>query len=296
VVINAVVNIRAATPEQFATFYALVARYLGVPARLVTGFRLAGGPGASPLAGGIHLVTNRQAWTWVEVPVAGVGWVVADPTPTAVTAASAPTPLPVQGTPTTVQPPQANAVPRTEIVGGHALGKPSAVHGPASARVPWWGVLLAVVGGVVLVLALLGPGLASARRALRRRARRRADPSELAVGAWLELLDTLEQAGMSAGPGDTSAEVADEAGRHFGPDVAEPVHEVGAVAEQAVFSVSGPPDEEAARRAWDTQRTVRLTLHRNLDRRQRARSLLVVGSAPRDPSSGPGSATTRFGS
>jgi hypothetical protein len=295
VVINAVVNTRAATPEQFATFYALVARYLGVPARLVTGFRLTAGPGSGPLPAGNHLVTNRQAWTWVEVPVAGVGWVVADPTPAAVTAASAPTPLPVQGTPTTVQPPQANAVPRNEIVGGHALSRPSTVHGPDSSGLPWWGVLLTVVGGVVLLLALLGPGLAAARRAFRRRARRRADPSELAVGAWLELLDALEQAGMSARPGDTSAEVAEEAGRHFGPEVADPVQEVGLVAEQAVFSVSVPPDEDVARRAWDTQRTLRLMLHRNLDRRQRARSLLVVGTAPRDPSSAPGSATTKFG-
>ena len=39
--INAVTVDRAATPEQFATFYAVVARYLGVPARLVTGFRVA---------------------------------------------------------------------------------------------------------------------------------------------------------------------------------------------------------------------------------------------------------------
>ena len=39
-VINAVTVDRAATPEQFATFFAVVARYLGVRARLVTGFRV----------------------------------------------------------------------------------------------------------------------------------------------------------------------------------------------------------------------------------------------------------------
>ena len=36
---NAVTVDRAATPEQFATFFAVVARYLGVPVRVATGFR-----------------------------------------------------------------------------------------------------------------------------------------------------------------------------------------------------------------------------------------------------------------
>ena len=40
------VNQRRATPEQFATLYAMVARYLGVPARVVTGFRM--GPASTP--------------------------------------------------------------------------------------------------------------------------------------------------------------------------------------------------------------------------------------------------------
>ena len=38
-VMNAVTVDRAATPEQFATFFAVLARYLGVPSRVVTGFR-----------------------------------------------------------------------------------------------------------------------------------------------------------------------------------------------------------------------------------------------------------------
>ena len=42
-VMNAVTVDRAATPEQFATFFAVVARYLGVPVRVVTGFPGSGG-------------------------------------------------------------------------------------------------------------------------------------------------------------------------------------------------------------------------------------------------------------
>jgi hypothetical protein len=292
VVINAITNDRAATPEQFATLYAMVARYLGVPARLVTGFRLPTGSDTSPVPPGSYQLTSRQAWTWVEIPVAGIGWVVADPTPDGVTRPGAALPEPAQASANTPPPAnQANAVPRNEITGGHAVAKPAPVEAPASHGLPWWAVLLAVLGGGLALVALLGPGLAAARRLLRRRARHQIDPSQLAVGAWLELLDGLEQAGMATGLGDTTVEVASEAGRHFGPDLTEPVQQVGSVAERAVFSVTGPPDEEAAQRAWETQRSVRHAVHGRLDRRQRVRALLAVGSAPRQPS---GSDPARF--
>jgi hypothetical protein len=79
-VMNAVTVDRAATPEQFATFFAVVARYIGVPVRVVTGFRepLAATTGGVVPAGS-YTLTNRDAWTWDEVPVLGQGWVPVDP-------------------------------------------------------------------------------------------------------------------------------------------------------------------------------------------------------------------------
>jgi len=287
-VINAVTINRAATPEQFATIYAMVARYLGVPARLVAGFRVAAGADAGPVAAGVHQVTNRQAWTWVEIPVAGLGWVVADPTPDTVTGAAVPPPESVQATATTLPPPQANAVPVGQITGGHALAKRADVKLPKVHHLAWWWIAILAVAGVLALALLGGPGLAGIRRLLRRRSRRQPrEPPELAVGAWLELLDGLQQAGMLIGSGDTSAEVATEAGRHFGPDVTGPVREIGDVAERAVCSMSTPPDEADADRSWESQRSVRRIVLRGLDRRQRARALLSVGSAPRQPLASP---------
>jgi hypothetical protein len=285
VVINAVVNQRRATPEQFATLYAMAARYLGIPARVVTGFRMGPGSDTGPQPAGSSKVTNRQAWTWVEIPVAGMGWLVADPTPDAVIGIGSPPPEAVQASPTTVRPNQANAVPRREITGGHAVAKPAVVPVPTNHSWPRWVVAVVVLAGVLAAAALLGPGLAGARRLVRRRARRRTEPAQLAVGAWLELLDGLEQAGVATRPADTTREVANAAGQVFGPNLARPVEEVGAVAERAMFSVSGPPDRSAAQEAWATQQALRRTVHRSLDRRQRARALLAVGSAPRRPSS-----------
>jgi hypothetical protein len=273
----------------------MVARYLGVPARLVTGFRLGPGSNAGTRPAGSYQVTNRQAWTWVEIPVAGEGWLVADPTPDAVIGIGSPPPEAVQVTPTTIAPHQANAVPRSQITGGHAVAKPAAVRVPANHAVPRWVAAMLVLGAVLLAAVLLGPGLAAARRLWRRRARRRPESAQLAVGAWLELLDGLEQAGMPTSPGDTTREVASAAGHVFGTDLARPVEEVGAVAERAMFSVSGPPDHPTAQQAWATQLTVRRAIHRGLDRRQRVRALLAVGSAPRRPSSGRSGGSRRPG-
>jgi TgpA N-terminal domain/Transglutaminase-like superfamily len=281
--ISAVVVNGAATPEQFATLFALFARYLGVPARLVTGFRIATRSDAGSLPAGKYRVTDRQAWTWVEIPVAGIGWVVADPTPnTAVAPGSAP-PLKAQTTPTTIPPRPASAVPLPESTGGHALTKPTQVRIPKSHHLRWWVVPITVLIGLILLIALLGPGLAGARRLARRRARHRTEPAQLAVGAWLELLDGLQQAGMPPGRGDTSAEVAADVGSHFAPELAGPVRQVGALAERAVCSITGPPDRAAATEAWESQRSLVRTIHRRLDRRQRLRALVSVGSAPRFP-------------
>ena len=286
-VINAVTVDRSATPEQFATLFAMVARYLGVPARVVTGFRLASTSSGEPIAAGTYQVTSRQAWAWVEIPVAGLGWVVADPTPDAVTAPGTSPAAQEQTSPTTLPPRPANAVPQNEITGGHALAKPSNITVPRPYHTPAWLIVLLAACCLVIVAGVAGPGLAGSRRVWRRRSRKADDPRELAVGAWLELLDGLNQAGMSASPGSTSSEVAAEAGSHFGPDVVDSVRHVGAVADRAVCSPREPPDAASAEEAWITQRSLRRQVHGSLDRRLRARALLSVGSSPRRPS-GPG--------
>lgn len=282
-VINAVTVDRAATPEEFATFFAMTARYLGVPVRMVTGYRLVAGSTGAALPAGTYSVTSRQAWAWAEVPVAGVGWVVADPTPDATTAAAAPPPESVQAPSTTLPPRQANAVPRNQVFGGHALAPKSSVRLPHRSHTPAWVLPLVVVLAGLILACVAGPGQAAARRAWRRRTRRSDDPNEMAVGAWLELLDGLDRAGMRPRAGATNTEVAADVADHFGPDLAEPAGVVATIADQAMFSVAQPVAAESARQAWETTRTIHTRVAARLDRRDRLRSLLVVGSAPRRP-------------
>jgi hypothetical protein len=282
-VINAATMKKSATPEQFATMFAMVARYLGIPARVVTGFRLADSATSGPVAAGTYPVSTVQAWAWVEVPVSGIGWVVADPTPDQAIATTVATPQNVQAPSTTLPLTQANAVPANGGTGGHALAKPAAAQAGPSSAAPVWLVALIAVAAFVLLLLAAGPGQAAARRARRRRSRRSDRPDELAVGAWLELLDDLERAGMEPTRGWTSTEVADEVGLHFGEEHQPSVRAVGALADQAVFSTSPDLDLESAQRAWRTQEDAARGVLRSLDRRQRIRALVSVGRGPRLP-------------
>jgi hypothetical protein len=282
-VINAVTVNRAATPEQFATFFALAARYLGVPARVVTGFRVSTVAGSGPLAPGSYRVTSRQAWAWVEVPVQGLGWVVCDPTPAATTAAAAPPPAGEQATSTTLASRAATVVPRGAGQGGHALAAPTPFH--AAARSPDRAWLLVGLGaaGLAAVLLAAGPGVAAVRRARRRALRRRGPPSYRSAGAWLDLLDGLSRAGLPLPPGTTASEVAAEIGHHFSPDLFRDAVVLAAIADQALFCTQSELPPEAATTAWRLADRLRRGVRGRLDLRQRARAALRVGTAPARP-------------
>lgn len=278
-VLDAVTVDHAATPEQFATFFALTARWLGVPARVVTGFRIGGG---APVGQGRYLVTDRQAWAWVELPVTGVGWVVADPTPAATTARAVPPPLQVQAPPTTAAPRPAAAMPASRFDGGRALAPPGRVSGPGAAPDRSW-LVLAVLAAALAAAFAAGPAVAGARRLNRRRVRRSGDPRALSVGAWLELLDSLYRAGHFPHPAATSAEVASEVGNHFHADMVEPVAMVGRAADAALYSTAVQVTPAAARAAWEAQCHLRRQVMAALDRRARLRARLKVGRAPARP-------------
>lgn len=63
--------------EHFATAYAVLCRLAGIPSRVVTGYSTGD---YNPLTG-LYEVTLDDAHAWVEIYLAGVGWVARDPTP-----------------------------------------------------------------------------------------------------------------------------------------------------------------------------------------------------------------------
>ncbi len=265
-VLTSIRQYRSATPEQFATLMCLIARQIGVPAQVMTGFRLAQdgrGSDADPYAvtmGGVsRSVTTAEAYTWVEIPISGVGWTVLDPSPTRLSAATPKSSArPVQSTRASSSPAQDGQLTQAPN-SGHAPAKVSRL--PPSENLSITSIMLIVLA-VIVALALLLVLVQFGRRRLRARRRRRyGDPRQRLLGAWQESLDMLQEYGMPDLANLTSTEVSAETGVRFGGEPAAHARALGDAANTAIFSPTswiGPAEADAA---WRTQgvltRTVR---------------------------------------
>ena len=173
------------TTEQFAASFAVLARMLGLPSRVVVGFTARPGQGA---------VFGRDALAWPEVLFTGLGWVPFDPLPQPDVPAR-PVEQDFVAKPPSTPPP--SAAPTIPISASPSARHPSS-SGAAAATggttdVPL--VACVAVGGLaILVLAALF-GVALARRAQRDRRLDRGPPRQRVAGAWREVLDALRLAG-----------------------------------------------------------------------------------------------------
>ncbi|GAA4198042.1 hypothetical protein GCM10022219_26910 [Microbacterium oryzae] len=267
---------RAGYCVHFASAFAVMARTLGIPTRVVVGY-LPGTSTGQPGADGTmtYSVTSGQLHSWPEAHLDGIGWVAFDPTaslgvptnflPETPTGAQTPTdelegrwatPRPTPTTTATAAP-GADAADASSAGGARGSGGASTALGVATA----------------LVLALLVPFLV---RVGRRRGRLRAPDGRRAEAAWRELVDTAIDAGYdvsaSESPRALGARLVAEAGAPA-PQVALLV---GAV-ERAAYAREG--DDLPASATADALRAARRAiLPRPADRLRAAaapRSLVV---------------------
>ncbi len=257
---------RSATPEQYATLFALVARQLGVPARVVTGFRVRSSQGGRPLRAGRYSVTTADAWTWVELPIRGIGWVVADPAPSSFSNAQQTPTASEQPSQTPSATPSRNAL-ITQSNGGHAVAPKSTVPHSASrshrALIVGLLIVLAVLVFALLVVLLL-------RKQIRSRRRRRVpDPRRRLLGAWHESLDVLTESGLPDLTNLTSSEIVAATDAQFGPEPAGHAAFLGHAANAVVYSATthvGPAEADAA---WTAHTSLRRLVRRHLSLRGR---------------------------
>lgn len=262
---------RAGTPEQFATLIALIARELNVPARVVSGFRLPITDGASTMPAGTYQVTADEAWTWVEIPVRGFGWVVLDPAPSTY---SSQAPKPTPGTTRSPSPsptPSQNALVTRSNKGGHAVAPASGT--PHSTGITTAAVVVIVLATVFFVCVLLLV-LLLARKMTRLRRRQRGDPRRRVVGAWQESIDLLVEAGLPDLTCATASEVELATAAQFGDEPARQARAVGAAADIAIFHPATDVHAVDADAAWRAQATLRRTVRRSLTFRQRVSARL----------------------
>ena len=202
----------AGTSEQFAAAYVVLARVVGIPARLVVGFRTP----APAQTDGSYLVRNRDVLAWPEVAVRGMGWIPLDPSGTKQqgTGAGDPTSLAAATAQAraNLPPPDSSASPppdRSTAVAPHGGSGAGGLDGTR------W----VFVAGLVVLAALLGwlLGVPFAKGARTRARRRRTGPAGI-LAAWLEARDRLRDHGVTASPDMTQRDLV-RAGR----DIVDPV-------------------------------------------------------------------------
>ncbi len=202
--------------EQYAVAMALMARSLGMPARVVMGFK-------PPAYGPTVDITGRSVTAWVEIPFDGVGWVAFDPTPD-----EAKVPQQKDDKQAATQPknrlqppppPPDSKKAETQSVKDADQDdqqqedkKDDDLPPPASAT--HWGRWV-LIGASPLVL-LLPLALILGLKLNRRRRRRSGPPAARIAGGWSQILDTATDLGHPPVPGATRAETAAAIDTSFG--------------------------------------------------------------------------------
>ncbi|GAB3146762.1 hypothetical protein GCM10027290_29020 [Micromonospora sonneratiae] len=245
------------TSEQFATAFVVLARALGIPARVVVGFRA-----GQPVGDGRYLVRTGDAVAWPEVYLADVGWVEFDPTPAPAEQVDRPTAARPALTPTPgpeVRPDDGSGVgDEFEPLAGPRDGDGGE---PFSSRLGG----LAAVPAVLLALVVAVVVLRLRRSAVRLRRR---DPAGRVLGAWAELRDGLRLTGRTPDDALVVAEVAGLAADAVGAPVAERVRSVAALVNGIAYGGVEPDRDAAERVAVDVRACLR-ALRRGAGRSRR---------------------------
>ncbi|MGG5259061.1 transglutaminaseTgpA domain-containing protein [Phycicoccus avicenniae] len=257
----------AGNDEQFAATLALSAAYLGMPARIVLG--------AVPGADGV--VRGQDVRAWVEVHD-GARWQLIAPDEFVPPRDKAPKPRAVlerdSNRAAAVPPPTAQRPPSSEdgfSLDETAGGRNRTTAPDVSTPLPLWVTVTAAVVAVPVLGLPLWTGLLVLLKGLRRLVRRRRGPAaQRTAGAWLDVLDTVRDAGYPVSRRDTRREVARVVGGRAVPDAARAV-------DGATFGPAGASDE-GADRAWALARAVRHELGEDRSWRERWRRAVALTS------------------
>ena len=269
---------------QFAQAFAILARVLGIPARIAIGYT-----GGSPGPGKTWDVTTADAHAWPELYFYGYGWLRFEPTPSG-----------SNGPGTAVQPVYAGGnsggagskgdnthqgLPKGSagqpgVSGNHLrnLGRdvgiagsgPASAHKRASSRL--W---LAIAIPAALFLLIAWPALT---RLLTRRRRWLSASGDAAIAdaAWRELTDDLADYGLGGAPGETPRAVARRVTRQARLDetATKAVSRLAAAEERARYARL--PDPGAGLKPAVV--TVRRAVAASVPRQQRLRARLLPAS------------------
>lgn len=279
------------TAEQFATAYALLARALGVDARVATGFVSEATPDGDVLS-----LTSSDAAVWpevrfVEIRVDGDStqiierWVAFDPVPEQEQTDEQPEPDdPAVQTPAAAQPPI--APPPEPSVDPQADDQDQ--DGPAASGLSTlgtWAVRVGSVATIVLLPVLLAIMTILAIKYRRRRHRMLAAAAAARVtGAWATATDRLVDAGLTIATSATNGDIA-RAGSPVSGGTARELAQLAAMSSEVTFG-SPSQTERLAELAATNLEAVESAMKQDRTRVQRLRwqlSLRSLRRATRSP-------------
>jgi hypothetical protein len=218
--------------EQFATAFVLLARALGVEARVATGFVVESTDATVSLS-------SSDVTVWPEV-LTDEGWIAFDPVPADEVADATPPPdEPSAQTPAAPQPPVLPAPEPESDTGTEDASDPTGSDAGISGLAAWIrgvGLVLLLVVAPLLVAALLIAGLKRRRRRRRLSALR---PADRVRGAWALATDALVDAGQNIDRSLTDAEIA-RGGWALVDDARDDLVRLASMSSAATF---GEPDE-----------------------------------------------------
>jgi hypothetical protein len=272
------------TNEQFATSFVLLARSLGIEARVATGF-LAGGADGATAPGQPLVLTSADAHVWPEVQLADGSWVAYDPVPdTEATDDAPPAPEPQVQTPAAPQPPIAPPPESdTEATDDDDEADTSADSALSTALI-WVARASITLGVVVLPLLIAAALIVGAKYRRRRRRLSASDPVERIRGAWASATDVLVDAGLHIGASSTDSEIAAD-GAPLVPDASPQLRRLASLSSAATFGRPRHPDvlaEDALSCLGSIERSV-VTLRTRWQRLRWRLSLRSLRLATRSP-------------
>ena len=189
--------------EQYASAFALMARSLGYPARVVMGFAP-----EVPEGGGAVTVTGDDVTAWVEVAFDGVGWVPFEPTPDETDIPQDQVPKPQsEPQPQVRQPPRSDKEPE-DLLTPVELEEQDNDEDELGFVLPGWAYAVGIGLLSLAALVFLPMLIVGAVKARRMRKRRSGPAADQAAGAWEELVDRYSELGYDVPPKLTRSLVA----------------------------------------------------------------------------------------
>lgn len=220
---------------QFASAMALMARSLGIPARLAVGFL----PGEQQ-EDDSWVITQRDAHAWPELYFEGVGWMRFEPTPSSRTGSLPSWASPAVDAPTeepTAQPSSSAPVPTGAQEG--PLEQGASDEGSTWSDVTTWlaGVPWRVVLALVLVVLVLAAPAVTTVVVRRRRWARAREPATRAEAAWTTLIESAGDLGERVHPSATVRQACRSLGEGLeGDEAATSLARIGAAVERVRYA------------------------------------------------------------